>query len=58
MTVPLLAAGVDHLSVADSVLGALGGLIAYVAVLLLTRELSVSELRAVASRLRLAVALR
>jgi O-antigen/teichoic acid export membrane protein len=54
MTVPLLAAGVDHLSVPEWVLGASGGLVAYVAVLLLTRELSVAELRAVASRLRLA----
>jgi O-antigen/teichoic acid export membrane protein len=56
MTLPLLAAGVDHLSVPEWVLGAGGGLVVYVAVLLLTRELSFAELRLVASRLRLASA--
>jgi stage V sporulation protein B len=56
MSLPLLAMGVDHLSPAEWVLGSVGGLAAYLAVLLLTRELSFAELRVVASRLRLASA--
>lgn len=54
MTLPLLAMGVDHLSVTEWVVGGVGGILAYVAVLLLTRELSLAELRVLASRLRLA----
>jgi O-antigen/teichoic acid export membrane protein len=56
MTLPMLAMGVDHLSVPEWVVGGAGGLAAYVAVLLLTRELSPAELRLVAARLRLASA--
>lgn len=51
MTVPLVAAGVDHLSPAAWILGSCAGLAAYVAVLLVTRELSIAELRAIATRL-------
>ena len=54
MTLPMLAMGTDHLSALEWVLGAAGGLIAYVAVLLLARELSLAELRRVGSRIRLA----
>jgi O-antigen/teichoic acid export membrane protein len=56
MILPLLAMGTDHLTALQWVVGAAGGLAAYVGVLLLTRELSFSELRVVASRLRLASA--
>jgi putative polysaccharide biosynthesis protein len=56
MTLPMLAAGVDHLSPAEWVVGGATAIAAYVAVLLLTRELSFAELRLVASRLRLASA--
>jgi O-antigen/teichoic acid export membrane protein len=56
MTVPLLTVGVDHLSAVQWVVGGAGGVTAYVVTLLLTRELSMAELRLVASRLRLASA--
>jgi hypothetical protein len=48
--------GVDHLSVGQWVVGGCGGIAAYVAVMLLTRELSLSELRGFAARLRLRAA--
>ncbi|MBV9803179.1 MAG: oligosaccharide flippase family protein [Solirubrobacterales bacterium] len=54
MTVPMLAMGVDHLSVLDWVVGGAGGLAAYLATLLLSREISLAELRHLAARIRLA----
>jgi O-antigen/teichoic acid export membrane protein len=53
MSLPLLAMGADRLSAVQWIVGlGLGGL-AYAAVLLITRELSVNELRGVAARIRL-----
>jgi O-antigen/teichoic acid export membrane protein len=53
MALPLLAMGTDHLSATRWIVGgALGGLV-YAAVLLITRELSIDELRGLAARLRL-----
>lgn len=51
MTAPLIIAGVDHLSPAAWVLGSCAGVGAYAAVLLLTRESSIAELRTIVRRL-------
>jgi stage V sporulation protein B len=51
MALPLLAAGTGRLAPAGWVLGACGSAIAYLVVLLVTRELSLSELRALGARL-------
>jgi stage V sporulation protein B len=55
MTLPMLAMGVDRLSIGEWVVGAVVGLLGYLTVLLLTRELTPAELRLLASRVRLAV---
>lgn len=52
MTLPLLVAGVDHLTAIQWIGGLVAGGLAYVAVLLITRELSPGELRSVAAWLR------
>jgi O-antigen/teichoic acid export membrane protein len=51
MTLPLLVAGVNHLSPVSWVLGSCVGVAAYVAVLLASRELTVAELRLIAVKL-------
>lgn len=58
MAVPLLSVGVDHLSLAGWLLGVSAGAATYVAVLIATREVSIAELRAIASRLRPALRVR
>lgn len=52
MALPLLALGTDHLSAIRWIVGLGVGGLAYAAVLLMTRELTVDELRTVAARLR------
>jgi stage V sporulation protein B len=52
MALPMYAMGTDRLSVAQWLVGWCVGGAAYAAVLLVTRELSVTELRVVAARLR------
>jgi O-antigen/teichoic acid export membrane protein len=52
MALPLLAFGTGRLSAVGWIVGLSGGLTAYVAVLLATRELSVGELQALAGRIR------
>jgi len=52
MMLPMLAVGTSHLSVAGWIGGLCAGGTAYGAVLLLTRELSVTELRGLPARLR------
>ncbi len=51
MTLPLLAVGVDHLTAIQWIGGLVAGGLAYVAVLLITRELSPDEIRAFAASL-------
>lgn len=53
MALPLLAVGTDHLSVLDWLVGSCVGTAAYLGTLLLTRELTVQELRAAAARIPL-----
>jgi O-antigen/teichoic acid export membrane protein len=53
MALPLLAMGTNHLSAVQCIVGLAAGGSAYAAVLLITRELSVGELRTIAARLRL-----
>jgi O-antigen/teichoic acid export membrane protein len=55
MALAMAAIGTEHLSVLQWIGGGCAGGLAYGAVLLLTRELSVAELRAVAARLRVAL---
>lgn len=52
MALVLLAFGTHHLSAAQWLLGGTAGLAAYLAVLLLSREVSAAELRTVATRVR------
>ncbi len=52
MTLPLLVLGVDHLTAVQWIIGLVAGGLAYMAVLLITRELSPHELRSVVERLR------
>ena len=54
ITVPMPAEGLDHLSVVDRVAGRGGALAGYVAVVLITGEVSLAQLRLVATRLRVA----
>lgn len=51
MALALLVAGTSHLSPVQVVVGACAGAVAYASVLLITRELSVPEIRAVSARL-------
>jgi stage V sporulation protein B len=51
MALPMLAVGTDHLSLAGWLIGSCAGGAAFGAVLLLTRELSLTELRVVGARL-------
>jgi stage V sporulation protein B len=55
MALALAAFGTGHLSALEWIGGACAGGVAYGAVLILTRELSVAELRAVVARLRVAL---
>jgi O-antigen/teichoic acid export membrane protein len=52
MALPLLVLGTGHLNAVEWIAGLVSGGLVYAAVLLLTRELSVGELRAVAAKLR------
>jgi stage V sporulation protein B len=52
MVLPMLAVGTNHLSVADWLIGLSAGGASYIAALLVTRELSVGELRGIVARLR------
>ena len=52
MALVLLACGTHHLSVVEWIAGAVGGLAAFTAVLLLTRQLTMDELRALAGWVR------
>jgi hypothetical protein len=51
MALVMLMIGTDHLSPAQWVLGAAAGATAYAAALLISREVSVPELRAVTAKL-------
>ena len=52
MGLVLLAVGTGSLSVGDWIIGGVGGLLAFGAVVLATRELTVDELRGMAGKLR------
>jgi O-antigen/teichoic acid export membrane protein len=55
MAVPLLLLGTDHLSLIEWIVGLVAGVAAYVATLLLTREISIAELRSVGGRVLIEV---
>jgi hypothetical protein len=55
MALAMLAIGTDHLSVVQWIAGMCAGGAAFAATLLLTREISIAELRSIAARLGIGV---